>query len=327
MTVVGRRTFLTILGTATLAATAACGDGSAAVNADGSVDLSEVELTMGDQARQQRALLEAAGELDVVAYQLRWADFAAAAPLLEALTSGAIDIGIAGDAPTLNALGAGADIQIVSAIRSPNQAGLALLVPPGSNARSVADLRGATVSPTTQGSIGHYLLLSALEEAGLAADDVRISYLEPVNANAAFGSGDIDAWSTWDPYTASAEVESGGRILRDAEGISQGLSFLDAYRGSVEDRGKRAAMVDFVERYGRALRWALDNPAEYTRLYADLTGRPEEVARVVTGRARRTGEPISDRVVAELQQVADNYHRFGVLREPLTIADHVVRRL
>ncbi|TCP46827.1 sulfonate transport system substrate-binding protein [Tamaricihabitans halophyticus] len=319
-----RRTFLGLLGASAVALTA-CGDSTVA--ADGSVNLSEVELTVGDQARQQRALMEAAGELEDIEFQLDWADFAAAAPLLEALTSGAIDLGIAGDAPTLNALASGANIKIVSAIRSPSQGGLALLLPRDSGIKRVADLRGRTVSPTTQGSIGHYLLLAALDEAGVAADDVRISFLEPVNANAALRSGAIDAWSTWDPYTASAEVEQGATVLRDSQGLTHGLTFLDAYQEALDDPGKRAAIRDFVERYNRSLRWALDNHDEYTRLYAELTGRPESVASAVTERAKRTGEPVTDQVVRQLQEVADNYRGFGVLRQPLTIREHVVSEL
>ncbi|GAB2673964.1 ABC transporter substrate-binding protein [Saccharopolyspora gloriosae] len=325
-----RRSFLTKLAVAPIAlsplAAAACG-GNSAVREDGSVDLTKVTLTIGDQAGIQQSLVEAAGVLDGKQYEVRWSQFAAAAPLLEALRSGAVDIGLAGDAPTLNALGSGADIKIVSATRSVRQYGLAIVVPQGSPITSVADLRGKTVSPTTPGSVGHYLLLSALREAGVPANEVRISFLEPVNASAALSSGAIDAWSTWDPYTAAAQLDQGATVLRDANGLAHGLSFINAYQEALDDPGRRAAVRDFVGRYNKALDWARAEPAENARIYGELSHRPPNVARLVSDRSQRTGGPVDDQVIAQLQEVADNYREFGVLREHLAIAEHVDRGL
>ncbi|WP_243788206.1 ABC transporter substrate-binding protein [Saccharopolyspora gloriosae] len=325
-----RRSFLSKLAVAPLAlsplAAAACG-GNDAVREDGSVDLTKVTLTIGDQAGIQQSLVEAAGVLDGTQYQVNWSQFAAAAPLLEALRSGAVDIGLAGDAPTLNALGSGADIKIVSATRSQQQYGLAIVVPKGSPIKSVADLRGKTVSPTTPGSVGHYLLLSALREAGLSANDVRISFLEPVNASAALSSGAIDAWSTWDPYTAAAQLDQGATVLRDAQGLAYGLSFINAYQEALDDPGRRAAIRDFVGRYNKALDWARAEPAENARIYGEISHRPPNVARLVSDRSQRIGGPVDEQVTTQLQEVADNYREFGVLREHLVIGDHVDRGL
>jgi ABC-type nitrate/sulfonate/bicarbonate transport system substrate-binding protein len=43
--------------------------------------------------------MEAAGVLKDVPYKIEWKEFAAAAPLLEALSAGAIETGLVGDAP------------------------------------------------------------------------------------------------------------------------------------------------------------------------------------------------------------------------------------
>lgn len=228
-----------------------------------------------------------------------------------------------GDAPTLNALAATKDITVVAANESPARGGLSILVPKDSPIKTVADLRGRTVSPTTQGSIGHYLLLRALTEAGLTAKDVTISFLQPVDAAAAMQSGSIDAWSTWDPYTAVAQREQGARILRDPIGLASGLSFLDANNDSLADASTRAAMTDFVRRYNTALQWARKNPDENTRIYVQLTRRPEAVAGLVAQRSLRTGVPLDGRVAQLLQEVADNYHRYGVMRQPVTVAQRV----
>ncbi|MEQ3554329.1 ABC transporter substrate-binding protein [Pseudonocardia nematodicida] len=301
----------------------ACSSGGQDAAADGPVDLSTVTLNVGDQAGIQQALLEASGALEGAPYQVEWAQFPAAAPLLEALRSQAIDIGVAGDAPTLTALSSTDDISIVAATRVPQQYGLSLLVPADSPIQSVADLRGKKVSPTTQGSVGHYLLLQALNEAGLTAADVEVSFLQPVDAAAAMSSGAIDAWSTWDPYTAVAQEEQGARVLRDAEALAAGLTFLDANTDSLEDPGIREAMQDFVARYGQAVQWAQENPAESAAIYTQLTDRPAAVANLMAERAERDLIPLDPAVIDEIQEVADNYREYGVLRNEVDVAGAV----
>jgi sulfonate transport system substrate-binding protein len=317
---VTRRLTLPALLAALALVLAGCSGGAAD---DGPTDLSQVTLRVGDQAGIQQALVEASGALEGTPYKVEWAQFPAAAPLLEALRSEAVDVGIAGDAPTLTALSSTDRIKIVTATRSPSQGGLALLVPKDSPVRSVADLRGKTVSPTTQGSIGHYLLLRALEEAGVPADQVDISFLQPVDAAAAMNSGAIDAWSTWDPYTAVAQQESGARVLRDAKGLGTGLTFLDANTEALEDSGTRAALTDFTQRYARALQWARENPQENAAIYAKLTDRPAAVADLMAQRALRSTEPLTPDLTAELQGVADRYSDYGVLRNRVDVGSAI----
>lgn len=315
-----KRVLTAVLAAATLALTA-CGSGGSA--ADGPVDLSTVTLRIGDQAGIQQALVEASGALQGAPYKVEWAQFPAAAPVLEALRGDAVDLGVAGDAPTLTALSSTDDIKIVAATRVPRQYGLSVIVPKDSPIQSVADLKGKTVSPTTQGSVGHYLLLQALKEAGLSADDVTISFLQPVDAAAAMSSGAIDAWSTWDPYTAVAEQDQGARVLRGSDGLAPGLTFLDANTTALEDAGKTQAIQDFVARYGQAVQWAANHPAENAAIYTKLTQRPANVADLMSQRANRSLVPIDAALVGEIQTVADNYEAYGVLRKKVEVAESV----
>jgi sulfonate transport system substrate-binding protein len=314
-----KRLLTAVLATAALALTACGGSDTAS---DGPVDLSTVTVRFGDQAGIQQALLEASGALDGTPYTVEFAQFPAAAPVLEALRGKAVDIGVAGDAPTLTALSSTDDIKIVAATQVPQQYGLSIVVPANSTIQSVADLRGKTVSPTTQGSVGHYLLLQALKEAGLTADDVTVSFLQPVDAAAAMSSGSIDAWSTWDPYTAVAE-QSGARVIRGPDGLAPGLTFLDANTDALDDAGKKQAMQDLVTRYGQAVRWAQDHPAETAAIYTQLTQRPAAVADLMAARANRNLVPIDTALVGQIQEVADNYEAYGVLRKKVEVSESV----
>jgi sulfonate transport system substrate-binding protein len=73
--------------------------------------------------------------------------------------------------------------------------------------------------PSNKGSNVHYLLVKALEEAGLAYEDVTPAFLPPADARAAFERGAVDAWVIWDPFQAAAEIAIEARELRNGEGI------------------------------------------------------------------------------------------------------------
>jgi len=130
----------------------------------GSLELvaAQTTLRVGDQKGNSQAVMEAAGVLKDVPYKIEWKEFPAAAPLLEALSAGAIETGIVGDAPFTFAAASGAPVKAIAAIRQTRE-GLAILVPENSPIKSFADLRGKKIA-TGRGSIGHQLILAALEK-------------------------------------------------------------------------------------------------------------------------------------------------------------------
>jgi sulfonate transport system substrate-binding protein len=329
----GGRRLLAIAAVAVLAAIpvlAACGSSSgssaSATTADGTPDLSKVTLRVADQVRGTESRVEASGVLKGAPYKVEWSQFAAAAPQLQALRAGAADVASAGDAPTLNALGAGAEIKVVGAVRAEDLSGLALLVPKDSPIKTLADLRGKRISPTTKGSIGHYLLLGALAKAGLTTKDVKISFLTPSAASAAFSSGQLDAWSVWDPYTALAESK-GARPLITSQGISQGLGLVDASTKALADPAKRAAIADFVRRFGRSFDWASAHPTDFAKLYSSLTKLPLDAATTVANRSHYRLVPIDDMVVSSLQEEAGVYFTAGVIPKRLDVSSALVTSL
>ncbi len=89
-------------------------------------------LRIADQKGGMRSQLEAANALQNLPYDIKWAEFPAAAPLAEALNAGAVDAGIIGDAPLLFALANGAPVKAIAVDKS-NPAGTAVLVFPGSS--------------------------------------------------------------------------------------------------------------------------------------------------------------------------------------------------
>lgn len=276
----------------------------------------ETVLKVGDQRGNARAVMEAAGVLEALPYRIVWTEFPAAAPLLEALNAGAIETGVAGDAPFTFAAAAGAPIRVIQATRS-DQGGLAVLVRPDSPARSFADLKGKRVG-TGRGSIGHQLVLASLEEAGLKPADIDLRFLLPADAKAALVSGSLDAWATWEPYTSQLEVAGQARILSDGRRITPGLSFQAARLDAIA--AKRPALEDFARRLAQARTWARTHPERFAEAWSRLIGLPEAVPLAWFRRADIRPVEIDEAVVADEQRTIDLYVRQGLIPKRLDAA-------
>src|ERR1700682_6310533 len=112
----------------------------------GSIVLASAQTTLrvGDQKGNSQAVMEAAGVLRDVPYKIEWKEFPAAAPLLEALSAGAIETGLVGNAPFTLAAAANVPVKAIAAVRQSRE-GLAILVPDRSAIKSFDDLRGKKI--------------------------------------------------------------------------------------------------------------------------------------------------------------------------------------
>ncbi len=308
--------------TATFAAVGLAGCGTSQPAA-ATVDLSTVTVRVADQVKSTRSLVEASKALDGAPYHVEWSDFQAAAPQLEALRADAADVAGAGGSPTLNAIAAGAPLKAVAALQSAGKA-LAIVVPKDSPIKTLADLKGKNISPTTKGSVGHWLVLEALKKAGIAESEVTLSYLLPSDAQAAFTSGRIDAWAVWDPFVALTEA-AGARILVDSTGLAEGYGVVVTTNSALADPGRRAAVADFVGRLKKAYEWRVANPVEAVALYSTLTKLPQPISQAVYDRGPSAVVPITDAVVSNWQGVADLFASEGVYPRTIDAAASVDR--
>jgi sulfonate transport system substrate-binding protein len=289
----------------------------------GSVDLAAAQTTLrvGDQKGNARAVMEAAGQLDDVPYRIEWKEFPAAAPLLEALGAGAIETGLVGDAPFTFAAASGAPVKAIAAIRQTRE-GLAILVPETSPIKSFDDLRGKKIA-TGRGSIGHQLILAALEQRGWSAADVQIAFLAPSDAKIAYTQGSVDAWSTWEPYVSQEEVLFRSRRIITSEGLTPGLGFQVASPEAIRD--KRAELADFIRRLAAARAWSLDNVNGYAVTWGKLMNIPTAVPLNWLSRAKIHITPIDDSAVTDEQATIDLYFRWGLIKQKLDAAEIVDR--
>lgn len=272
-------------------------------------------LKAGDQKGGLRALLEAAGGLEGLGYDIQWSEFPAAAPLAEALNAAAVDSGPIGDAPLIFALAAGTLVKAIGANRSDSY-GTAVLVRPDSTLKTAADLKGKSVA-TNRGSIGHYVTLKAITSAGLKPEDVNLRFLAPADAKLALTQGSVDAWATWEPYTALAEVSKHARVLVSGRGLLPGLSYLAATDSAIA--AKRPVLQDFLQRVVKAQLWSYRNVDAYSAALARIIGIPPEAAKLQFERRQQKWVAIDAQVIADQQGTADFYRQVGLIKQPLDV--------
>ncbi|OXS34302.1 ABC transporter substrate-binding protein [Streptomyces sp. XY006] len=286
----------------------ACGGNSAASTSEGGTDgRGSVTIDVGDQKGGSEAILRAAGELEDLDYKIKWSTFTSGPPLLEAVNAGAVDIGGVGNTPPVFAAGAGSKIKVVAAWHGTSK-GDAVLVPDDSPLKRPEQLRGRSVA-VAQGSSAHFQLVASLKKAGLKLSDVKVKYLQPADALAAFTAGKVDAWAVWDPYTSQVLKGGQGRILTDGDGVTNGHTFQVAAPAALKDEKKAAAVEDYLERLRRAYTWVYDHEEEWARVWAKETGLPEDVALAAVKRTytTRVAVAVDEPLIASEQEIADTF--------------------
>jgi sulfonate transport system substrate-binding protein len=278
-------------------------------------------VRIGFQKYGKLVLLKSKGTLEkklkARGYKVVWTEFPSGPPLLEALNVGAIDFGNTGEAPPIFAQAAGAPIQYV-AYEPPAPKGEAILVAKDSKLTSVADLKGKKVA-LNKGSNVHYLLVKALEKAGVKYSEVEPVFLAPADARAAFERGAVDAWVIWDPFQAAAEAATGARTLADGTGIVSNYQF---YFSSKKFLESDSGIVDLVlAQLSEVDDWAKSDIHAVADLLAPAIGLPVGVVEVALKRQAYGIKPITDSVIADQQQVADTFFALGLLPKQIKISD------
>jgi len=278
-------------------------------------------LRIGYQKYGTLVLLKAKGTLEKRLAEhgvdVKWTEFPGGPQLLEGLNVGSVDFGVTGETPPVFAQAAGADLLYV-ANEPPAPTGEAILVAKDSPIKSVAELKGRKVA-LNKGSNVHYLLVRALEDAGLKYSDITPVYLPPADARAAFERGSVDAWVIWDPFQSAAEKQLQARTLRDGSGLVDNHQFYLATRTYAEKNPQVIGVL--VEEIRGVGEWVKGNLDEATRQVAPLIGLSPEITRQAVERQGYGAQFITPGVVEAQQKIADTFTELKLIPRQLTIRD------
>jgi sulfonate transport system substrate-binding protein len=255
-------------------------------------------------------------DLSSLGYSVQWFEFSTGMSVMEALHTGNIDFGVAGDAPSLFALAKNMSfVYVASEPSSPQSEGI--LVKKDSAIRTLADLKGKKVA-YNKASISQYLLQKALSSAGLRLEDIQSVYLNPPDASVAFANGSVDAWVVWDPYVAVAE-KAGNRLLVDGKGLVPYRTLYLSSRSLADNNPELVKkIVQALKHIGLEVQ---QNPRAAAQILSTATQIDESAWETVLKRKSQDVNFMDGQALQDLQQEADDFAAIGLIPRKVSVKE------
>lgn len=254
-------------------------------------------------------LLKETGELEKKLAEknikVSWHEFTSGQPLAEALNVGSVDV-TADVADTVPVFAQAAQANLTYYAKetaSPNAQ--AILIPQNSSIKTVADLKGKKIA-VTKAAGSHYLLIAALNQAGLSFADITPAWLSPADGRAAFEHGGVDAWVTWEPYVSSGTVVQNAKVLASGEGLaSYTRYYLTGHKFAQENP---AILNDVIDALKEKAAWVKANPDEAAKILAPLWGNlPQEVVLKANANRSYNVKSVTIEDMPEQQKISDAF--------------------
>lgn len=198
-------------------------------------------------------------------------EFVSGTTLSEAFAAGALDIGLIGPGPVINAAAKGMPIQIIAGV---SEAGAVLIARQGSGVSSLKDLAGKKVAVPSLGNTQDILLRAMLGSENLKSQDnggnVTLSSVPPTDVAAAFASKQLDAAIVPEPWGALLQSQ-GNTLIGDEKSVWRGGDYPAAL---VIVNTKFAAanpeiVKGFLRAHLQAIRFINNSPAAAEKVIGD----------------------------------------------------------
>ena len=268
------------------------------------------------------AILRANGELEKALAPLKirvsWHEFTSGLPLLEALNLGNVDVSAdVADTVPVFAQAAGAKL-VYFAEEAASPSAQAIVVSANSPIKSLADLKSKKIA-VTKGAGSHYLLLAALQGAGISFKEISPAYLTAADGRAALVSNNVDAWVAWDPFLTIAQRQSGARILADGTSLA---NYKRYYLASEKFAQTRSDVLQVLYRkLDETGRWVNAEPKAAATLLSGLWSiDADTVEQALKNRTHKVGL-VTREGLAEQQKIADAFVTEGVLPKKIDATD------
>lgn len=243
--------------------------------------------------------------------EVSWHEFPSGLPLLESLNVGNVDISAdVADTVPVFAQAAGATLTYFAQETASPQA-QAIVVRQDSPVQSLADLKGKKVA-VTKAAGTHYLLIAALNKAGLKFSDIQPAYLTPADGRAAFENGKVDAWVTWEPFLTSVQRQLPTRTLADGTGLAQYKRYY--LTGTAYAKAHPEVLKLVFAELQKAGEWTKANPDKAATILGPLWGNLDS-ATVEAANLHRTYQvqAVQPDQLGEQQKIADAFFAAGLL--------------
>jgi sulfonate transport system substrate-binding protein len=253
-------------------------------------------------------------DLAPLGVKISWHEFSSGLPLLEALNVGGVDLSAdVADTVPVFAQAAGAQLTYF-AQEAPSPSAQAIVVRADAPYKSVADLKGKKIA-VTKAAGSHYLLIAALDKAGLRFKDIEAAYLTPADGRAAFERGSVAAWVTWDPFLAGVQRQSDIRILADGRNVADYQRYYLA--SSVYAAARPDVLAVVFDALSKTGKWVKQSPKEAAELLAPAWGLDAKTVELANSRRSYDVRPVLKEALGEQQKIADAFYGEGLLPRKL----------
>lgn len=210
--------------------------------------------------------------------QIKWVFSQGSNRSLEYLNSGSVDFASTAGLAAVLSRANGSPIKTVYVQSQPEWT--ALVVAKDSPIKSLKDLKGKKIA-ATKGTDPFLFTLQALDTVGLSKGDVQLVHLQHPDGKTALERKQIDAWAGLDPLMASAQVQSGAKLLYRNVGFNS-YSVLSVKENFAKQSPKAIEAV--LKAYEQARQWAKANPDKLAELLARETKLPLNVVKLQLSR-------------------------------------------
>ena len=207
--------------------------------------------------------LKEAGYDDV---KVTYTEFESGPPENESFASGAQDVGVMGNVPTISAAAAG-QARTILGVAYNGEKTEAVLVPKDSKITSAKDLKGKKIGLVV-GSIAQDFVERLLDKEGLTDEDVELVNLASTEQQNALATGQVDAIAVWQPMIAQVETAGTGKVLVDGtdlykcENLISGKYNLDAdiVNATISDMNFQVSVTDEdIEDFQKTADWLYES--------------------------------------------------------------------
>ena len=155
------------------------------------------------------------GFFEEAGVRVQTTQFPGDAPTLEAVGAGSIDIGLSNLVSLIFAKAGGRDFVAVwgATIEDKEHTLRQLVVLADSPVRQLADLRGKSIAVNTLKNIDQLLVTKSLAKHGVEADEVRFLEVPFPRMPAVLANGDVDAIAVVEPFLSCSTDEGRGRVV------------------------------------------------------------------------------------------------------------------
>lgn len=250
--------------------------------------------------------------------EVTYTEFESGPPENESFASGAQDIGVMGNVPTISAAAAGQSRTILGVAYNGEKTE-AILIPEDSEISSVSDLKGKKIGLVI-GSIAQDFVERLLDQEGLTDADVELVNLASTEQQNALATGQVDAIAVWQPMIAQVEAAGSGKVLVDGSGIYKCENLISGNTDYINENPEIVQI--FMEQYARAAAEVSKDTAGYSEKFAEKYNLDADIVNATIS-DMNFQVSITDEDIEDFQKTADWLYESGNVKKEVTAKDIV----